>query len=88
MLLCIFTDTESAEMALTELHLKITGMNCGHCERAVANEIKSLDGIASVQTNHQSGAGIVVFNDAMASVNNIVAAVEETGIYHAEALQQ
>ncbi|MCK6639008.1 MAG: cation transporter [Bacteroidia bacterium] len=75
-------------MALTELNLKITGMTCGHCERSVANEIKALDGIASVQVNHNSGTGIVVFNDAMVSVSQIIAAVEETGIYHAEALQQ
>ena len=75
-------------MALTELHLKITGMTCGHCERAVMNEIKSLDGIASVHVNHQNGTGIVVFNDAMVSVSQILAAVKETGIYHAEALQQ
>lgn len=75
-------------MALTELNLKITGMTCGHCERAVTNEIKSLDGIASVQVNHHSGTGIVVFNDAMVSTSQIIAAVEETGIYHAEALQQ
>lgn len=75
-------------MALTELNLKITGMTCGHCERSVANEIKALDGIASVQVNHNSGTGIVVFNDAMVSVSQILAAVEETGIYHAEALQQ
>lgn len=75
-------------MALTELNLKITGMTCGHCERSVANEIKALDGIASVQVNHNSGTGIVVFNDAMVSVSQIIAAVEETGIYHAEALGQ
>jgi copper chaperone CopZ len=75
-------------MALTELNLKITGMTCGHCERSVANEIKALDGIASVQVNHQSGTGIVVFNDAMVSISQIIAAVEETGIYHAEPLQQ
>lgn len=75
-------------MALTEINLKITGMTCGHCERSVTNEIKALDGIASVQVNHQSGTGIVVFNDAMISVNQIIAAVEETGIYHAEVLQQ
>jgi copper chaperone CopZ len=62
-------------------------MTCGHCERAVTNEIKALDGIASVQVNHQGGTGIVVFNDLLASVNQIIAAVEETGIYHAEALQ-
>ncbi|MFM2018924.1 MAG: copper chaperone CopZ [Bacteroidota bacterium] len=75
-------------MALTELNLKISGMTCAHCERAVTNEIKSLDGIASVQVNHLSGTGIVVFNDAMVSISQIVAAVEETGIYHAEVLQQ
>jgi copper chaperone len=75
-------------MALTELNLKISGMTCGHCERAVSNEIKSLDGIASVQVSHLDGTGIVVFNDALVSVQQIIEAVEETGIYHAQAIGQ
>lgn len=73
-------------MALTEIHLKITGMTCGHCERTVSRAIHSLDGIISASADHRSGVGIVVMNDVLVSVPQILAAVEDTGVYHAELL--
>lgn len=68
-------------MALAEIHLKIEGMSCGHCERTVANAVRSLDGITSVHVDLKSGIGTVVFNDALVSPAQILAAVEDTGMY-------
>jgi len=69
-------------MAQAEVHLRIEGMTCGHCERAVSNAIGSLDGITSVKVDHKSGSGTVVINDALVSPAQIVEAIENTGVYH------
>ena len=37
-------------------HLKITGMTCGHCERAVINAIKARDAEAQVKVDLDSGS--------------------------------
>lgn len=74
-------------MALAEIHLKIDGMTCGHCERAVKEVIQSLDGISSVQIDRNSGTGVVVINDALVSPMQLIEAVDNTGIYRASVLR-
>lgn len=73
-------------MALAELHLKIEGMSCQHCERTVANAMRSLDGITSVHVELKSGIGTVVFNNALVSPAQIIAAIDDTGMYHASVI--
>jgi len=67
-------------MATTEY--QVSGMSCGHCEAAVAEEVGALDGVASVEVSAATGRLVVtsstVLDDAM-----VIAAVDEAG-YSAE----
>ena len=70
-------------MALAQIHLKIEGMTCGHCERAVKEVIQSLDGISFVRIDRNSGTGEMLINDALVSPVQVIEAVDNTGIYRA-----
>jgi copper chaperone len=58
------------------LNFKVTGMTCGHCQRAVESAIRELDGVSEVVVNLQAGQARVV---GSASEQQIIAAVEEAG---------
>ena len=34
----------------------VQGMTCGHCELSVQEEVEELDGVASAQADHATGA--------------------------------
>lgn len=58
-------------------------MSCGHCERSVKDAISELEGILSVNVSHTSGKAEVDFDDEKVTGDQIVAAINETGIYSA-----
>lgn len=45
---------------MKELKLKINGMMCGGCENRVKNALSEIDGVESVEADHNTG--IVVIN--------------------------
>ena len=67
-------------MATTEY--QVSGMSCGHCESAVAEEVGALEGVDSVDVSAATGrlviSGVTVPDDAA-----VLAAVDEAG-YSAE----
>ena len=56
---------------MSEIHLKITGMTCGHCVRAVT---KALEGVSGVEKGQEK---LVVHGQARAAA--LIAAVKEEG---------
>lgn len=70
-------------MAIRKTEITITGMSCGHCERSVKDAISELDGIVSTHVSHTAGKAEVEFDDEKNSGEQIIAAVNETGIYKA-----
>lgn len=56
------------------LQVKVTGMTCGHCQRAVESAIRVLDGVSDVQVDLKLGQATVIGN---VSDEQIAAAVEE-----------
>lgn len=59
---------------------QVTGMSCGHCERAIRAEVGEIDGVTGVDVSSATGilrvetaAGAAVADEA------IVAAVDEAG---------
>lgn len=60
--------------------LKITGMSCTHCERAVREALESVDGVDSASIDLTSGTATV---SGTADVGTLIAAVVEEG-YAAE----
>jgi copper chaperone len=39
---------------MTTINLKVTGMTCGHCEKAVTQAIRSLDSAAEITINRET----------------------------------
>ncbi len=56
----------------------VTGMTCAHCQRAVAEEITSVDGVESVAVDLATGAVTVTACRPVDRVQ-IAAAVDEAG---------
>ena len=65
------------------VELKVTGMTCGHCEKAVDKALAALPGVARVVKVSREEERVVVEGDA--DVGSVIAAIEEEG-YAAEPL--
>lgn len=63
-----------------QTELKVTGMSCGHCVKAVETALKGVSGVESVQVSLEQGKASVQGN---ANPEQLVAAVVEEG-YAAE----
>ncbi|RNG30476.1 heavy-metal-associated domain-containing protein [Streptomyces botrytidirepellens] len=57
---------------------QVTGMTCGHCEGAVAEEIGALDGVSSVKAVASTGQ-VTVVSTAPLDNEAVRAAVDEAG---------
>ncbi|NJQ02574.1 heavy-metal-associated domain-containing protein [Streptomyces zingiberis] len=57
---------------------RVTGMTCGHCEKAVTEELSALDGVDSVRATADSGL-VTVTSAAPLSDEDVRAAVDEAG---------
>lgn len=57
---------------------KVSGMTCGHCERAVTEEISAIDGVSAVSVDLATGT-VTVNADQPINRTAIVAAVDEAG---------
>jgi len=56
----------------------VTGMTCGHCVKAVTDEITALDGVQRVDVELSSGA-VTVVSSAALTQDAVAAAVDEAG---------
>jgi copper chaperone CopZ len=56
----------------------VTGMTCGHCVRAVTEEITAIDGVTDVAVDLPTGA-VAVTSDHPLDQAQVRAAVEEAG---------
>lgn len=71
-------------MAIQKIEIKISGMTCGHCEMAVGRAVKSLgEGILEVKADKDAANALVTYDDTKVTVEQIKAAVNDTGIYEA-----
>ncbi len=64
-------------MSVTSTY-RVTGMTCGHCVKAVTDEITALDGVQRVDVELSSGAVTVVSSEALTQ-DAVAAAVDEAG---------
>ena len=68
---------------MAQLNLKISGMSCGHCVKAVE---KALDQTAGVQARTVAvGSAHITFDPAQASPDRILAVIREEGYQPVEA---
>jgi copper chaperone len=61
---------------MTILNLMVTGMTCGHCEKAVKQAIKDVDANATVEIKRTENLVIV---DTAETTETIVAAITAEG---------
>ena len=66
-------------MAETKTVLKVGGMSCEHCVRAVKTAVSALAGVASVEVDLKGGLVTVAHDAAKAPVEAIRDAIEEQG---------
>ena len=59
--------------------LKVEGMSCGHCVKAVESSVGELNGIENVKVNLEEAQVTVSFNDAQVSLEQIKETIEEQG---------
>lgn len=63
------------------INLKISGMSCGHCSSAVKKALEGVAGVTTVEVDLAGGSAAV---EGRASVEALVAAVQDAG-YEASA---
>lgn len=66
------------------IQLKISGMSCGHCQAAVNELINEVEGVASSNVDLEGGMASVTFDDAKASIQQIVSVINDSEVYKAE----
>lgn len=59
--------------------LKIDGMSCDHCKKAVTDALKGLAGVESVDVDLKAGEATVSYDPQKASEAAMREAVEEAG---------
>ncbi|GAA1822871.1 heavy-metal-associated domain-containing protein [Nesterenkonia flava] len=58
----------------------VTGMSCGHCEKAVAEEVSALRGVIHPQVGASAGVlSLTVEDGETVTDESVIAAVEEAG---------
>lgn len=65
--------------------LKVTGMSCEHCVRAVTEALKRTNGVRDAQVDLNGGRATVNFDDAATNPRALANAVMDAG-YTAEEL--
>ncbi|HEX7051894.1 MAG TPA: cation transporter [Longimicrobiales bacterium] len=65
--------------------LKVQGMSCDHCVRAVADALKRVDGVRIARVDLEAGRATVDYDDARTNPKELVGAVMDEG-YTAEEL--
>ncbi|MDR2514544.1 MAG: copper ion binding protein [Christensenellaceae bacterium] len=64
---------------MTKTVLKVEGMSCEHCVRAVTKAVGSLPGIGSVAVELEKGLVTVEHDKALSPVGTIAEAIEDQG---------
>lgn len=70
-------------MAIKEL--KIEGMSCEHCKKAVIDALKEIDGVEQVDVDLQAGKATVSFDPERATEQQMKEAIAEAGYEVVEA---
>ena len=63
--------------AMTEITYTVPGMHCGHCEKAVAEELRQVPGVAGVDVDLETKL-VTVRGDGLQDAE-LRAAIEEAG---------
>ena len=59
--------------------LKVDGMSCGHCVKAVTNAVTGVPGTADVNVDLKGGSASFSYDPTIASLDTVKAAITEEG---------
>lgn len=59
------------------IKLNVSGMTCGHCEKAVSKALKNVEGVNDVQVNLSAGTASIEGDNV--NTENLIAAVIDEG---------
>ena len=62
-----------------EIVLKVEGMSCEHCVKAVTDAVTGIPGTADVKVSLKNGSASFKFDPAKTSLQAIMAAITEEG---------
>lgn len=62
-----------------KVELKVTGMNCGHCEAAVKKALMGLDGVIDAAADHQAQKAEVKVTENGPSREEMIQAIVKAG---------
>lgn len=66
-------------MAEKKVTLMLEGLHCGHCAETVANGLKKLKGVKSVEVVYTTGKGKVVYDTDVVKIEDMVKTVKDLG---------
>lgn len=59
--------------------LKVNGMSCGHCVKAIEGSVGALEGVNKVEVDLKGGTVEVVYNNETVSLVTIKATIDDQG---------
>lgn len=59
--------------------LRVEGMSCGHCVKAVTDAVNGLMGIESVEVSLENKTATVVYDPAMVDIPHLKMQIEDQG---------
>ncbi|KMK76895.1 copper chaperone CopZ [Alkalihalobacillus pseudalcaliphilus] len=59
--------------------LKVEGMSCGHCVKAVEGNVGELTGVSNVEVRLDTGEVEIQFDDSRVTLSEIKETIEEQG---------
>jgi copper chaperone len=71
-------------MAQVKSTIKIQGMTCGHCKKAVENILKEEKGVLKAEVFLENAFADVTFDDSQTSIEKLKSAINDSGIYKTE----
>lgn len=64
---------------MEKIVLKVEGMSCAHCERAVGEAVSALPGVSQAQVDLAGGTVTITYDPAAAAPAQMREAIEEAG---------
>jgi copper chaperone len=64
---------------MEKVTLKVNGMSCGHCVKAIEGSVGELQGVKSVSVHLKEGNVDVEFNPSEASLEKIKETIDDQG---------
>lgn len=64
---------------MEKIIIHVEGMSCGHCEIAVQDAVRKLDGIKKVKANRRKKQAVVSYDASLTSPEAIRASISATG---------